>query len=182
MYGRCGHVPLRRPGRRVPAYVPEGDRRRAAEGRARIRGDEPATTAFTAHHQLTFTAHHQLTFTALPDGTWQLTRERLTEQGPGPVNEPAPATRATPVRPGAVIDAPRSAITHPAPANPKNPGTGTPYGYAAMATYAEKYWKNRLEGPLDDDHYRSSSSGVPYLTCHDTDTYRQSPASLIASY
>ncbi|MFF4797125.1 amidase domain-containing protein [Streptomyces sp. NPDC001351] len=101
---------------------------------AKIRGDEPATTRFTAHHQLTFTAR--------PDGTWQLTRERLTDRGPRPVNEPAPASRATPVRPGAVIDAPRSATAYPAPANPKNLGTGTPYDYAAMATYAEKYWKN----------------------------------------
>ncbi|MGW2725071.1 amidase domain-containing protein [Streptomyces sp. NPDC001492] len=230
---------------------------------AKIRGDEPATTGFTAHHQLTFTAR--------PDGTWQLTRERLTDQGPRPVNEPAPATRATPVRPGAVIDAPRSATTYPAPANPKNLGTGTPYNYAAMATYAEKYWKNyntayrrynhaggdctnylsqslyaggwkKVTSSAEDygtwysgtssdsdtwigvnewswftqtakrtkalanayqmdvgdvlqmdfdkdgskDHsmmttYRSSS-GVPYLTYHDADTYRRSLASLIASY
>ncbi|WP_406445821.1 amidase domain-containing protein [Streptomyces sp. NBC_01613] len=230
---------------------------------AKIRGDEPATTGFTAHHQLTFTARQ--------DGTWQLTRERLTDKGPRPVNEPVPATAEPAVRPSAVIDAPRSATTYPAPANPKNLGTGTTYNYAAMAAYAEKYWRNyntayrRYNGAGGDctnflsqslyaggwkqvansaedygtwysktsgesdtwigvnewswftqtakrttalanayqmdvgdvlqmdfdkdgskDHsmmttYRSSS-GVPYLTYHDADTYRRSLASLIASY
>ncbi|MHC3474407.1 amidase domain-containing protein [Streptomyces sp. 7R007] len=227
---------------------------------ARIRGDEPPTTGFTAHHELTFTAG--------PDGTWQLTRERLTDKGPRPVNEPAPATA---VRPGAVIDAPKSATTYPAPAAPKNLGSGTTYDYTAMAAYAEKYWKtyntayrrynsaggdctnflsqslyaggwkqvttsgedygtwwsgsssdsdtwigvnewswftqtakrttalaNAYQMDIGDvlqmdfdkdgskDHsmmttYRSSS-GVPYLTYHDTDTYRRSLSSLIASY
>lgn len=230
---------------------------------AKVRGDEPATTGFTAHHRLTFTAG--------PDGTWQLTRERLTDEGPRPVNEPAPVIAAPTVRPGAVIDAPRAATTYPAPAKPKNLGTGTTYKYAAMATYAEKYWKNyntayrryssvggdctnfvsqslfaggwkqvtssredygtwysKTSGESDTwigvnewswftqtakrttalanayqmdvgdllqmdfdrdgskDHsmmttYRSSS-GVPYLTYHDTDTYRRSLSSLIASY
>ena len=230
---------------------------------AKIRGDEPATTGFTAHHELTFAAG--------PDGTWQLTRERLTDQGPRPVNEPAPAAPAPTVRPSAVIDAPRSATTYPAPAKPKNLGTGTTYNYAAMATYAEKYWKNyntayrrynsaggdctnylsqslyaggwkqvansaedygtwysKTSGESDTwigvnewswftqtakrttalanayqmdvgdvlqmdfdkdgskDHsmmttYRSSS-GVPYLTYHDADTFRRSLSSLIASY
>ena len=230
---------------------------------AKIRGDEPATTGFTAHHELTFIVG--------ADGTWKLTRERLTDQGPRPVNEPAPAPATTTVRPSAVIDAPKSAITYPAPAAPKNLGSGTTYNYAAMVAYAEKYWKNyntayrRYNGnggdctnflsqslyaggwkkvtnstedygtwnsgtssdtdtwigvnewswftqtakrttPLANayqmdlgdvlqmdfdkdgskDHsmmttYRSSS-GVPYLTYHDTDTYRRSLSSLIASY
>ncbi|MEV2214737.1 amidase domain-containing protein [Streptomyces sp. NPDC050997] len=229
---------------------------------AKIRGDEPATTGFTAHHELTFAAR--------TDGTWQLTGERLTDRGPRPVNQPAPATTAATVRPFAVIDAPKSATTYPAPAKPKNLATTTPYNYAAMATYAEKYWKdynsayrrynsaggdctnflsqslfaggwkqvtsstedystwysktsesdtwigvnewswftqtakrttalaNAYQMDLGDvlqvdfdkdgskDHsmmttYRSSS-GVPYLTYHDTDTYRRSLSSLIASY
>jgi hypothetical protein len=101
---------------------------------AKVRGGEPATTGFTAHHQLTFTAR--------PDGIWQLVRERLTDQGPRPVNEPAPAATATPARPSAVIDAPRAATTYPAPAKPKKLGSGTKYDYAAMAAYAEKYWSN----------------------------------------
>ncbi|MGW1559220.1 amidase domain-containing protein [Streptomyces sp. NPDC002144] len=230
---------------------------------AKIRGDEPPTTGFTAHHELTFTGG--------ADGGWQLTGERLTDTGPRPVNEPAPAAPVTKVRPSAVIDAPRAAITYPAPAAPKNLGTSTPYDYSAMVTYAEKYWKNyntayrkyngmggdctnfisqalfaggwkKVTGSTEDygtwnsgtssdtdtwigvnewswftqtakrttalanayqmdlgdvlqmdfdkdgskDHtmmttYRSSS-GVPYLTYHDTDTYRRSLSSLIASY
>ncbi|MFC8512014.1 amidase domain-containing protein [Streptomyces sp. NPDC057257] len=230
---------------------------------AKIRGDEPATTGFTAHHELVFTA--------AADGTWQLTRERLTDRGPRPVNEPVAAAAAAPVRPGAVIDAPKSATTYPAPASPKNLGSGTTYNYAAMATYAEKYWKNYntayrrynsaggdctnylsqslyaggwkqvtnsredydtwysvtsgesdtwigvnewswftqttkrttalanayqmdigdvLQMDFDKDGSKDhsmmttyrSSSGVPYLTYHDADTYRRSLSSLIASY
>ncbi|MEU0076204.1 amidase domain-containing protein [Streptomyces sp. NPDC006332] len=229
---------------------------------AKIRGDEPATTGFTAHHELTFAAR--------PDGTWQLTGERLTDRGPRPVNQPAPATNSGLVRTMAVIDAPKSAITYPAPAKPKNLATTTPYNYQAMATYAEKYWKdynsayrrynssggdctnflsqslfaggwkqvtsstedygtwfsktsesdtwigvnewswftqtaqrttalpNAYQMDLGDvlqmdfdkdgskDHSMMttfrSSSGVPYLTYHDTDTYRRSLSSLIASY
>lgn len=101
---------------------------------AKVRGDEPATTGFTAHHELTFTAR--------PDGTWRLTRERLTDNGPRPVNEPAPAPAAPLLRPSTVIDAPRADTTYPAPAKPKNLGSGTRYDYAAMAAYAEKYWQN----------------------------------------
>jgi hypothetical protein len=226
----------------------------------RIRGDEPPTTAFRAHHALTFAAR--------ADGTWRLTGERSTDQGPRQVNEPVSTTpRRTTM---AVVDAPRAATTYPAPANAKNL-TGGPYDYAGMATYAETYWKNynpayrsfnavggdctnylsqslkaggwtlatdsdeeygtwnygpstqtdtwvgvnewswftqtaRRTTPLANvyqmdvgdvmqmdfdkdgskDHsmitsYRSSS-GVPYLTYHDTDTYRRSVSSLIASY
>lgn len=229
----------------------------------KIRGDEPPTTGFRAHHDLTFTAR--------PDGTWQLTAVRRTDKGPRPVNEPAPATTPTAARPRAVIDAPRSATSYPAPARAKNLGTGTTYDYKAMTAYAEKYWKNYntsyrrfnsaggdctnflsqslkaggwkadttstedydtwwygTSGQSDSwigvnewswftqtakrttalanayqmdlgdvlqvdfdrdgskDHsmmttYRSSS-GVPYLTYHDADTYRRSLASIVASY
>jgi hypothetical protein len=229
----------------------------------KIRGDEPPTTGFTAHHELTFTAQ--------TDGTWQLVSVRRTDKGPRPVNEPVPTTSTAPVRPTAIIDAPRAAITYPAPAKPKNLGSGTTYNYAAMATYAEKYWKNYntayrrfnnaggdctnyvsqslyaggwkhaptstedydtwwygtsgqsdswvgvnewswftqtakrstalanayqmdigdvLQVDFDKDgakdhtmitSYRNTS-GVPYLTYHDTDTYRRSLSSLISSY
>ncbi|MFJ9536831.1 amidase domain-containing protein [Streptomyces sp. NPDC101225] len=101
---------------------------------ARIRGDEPDTTAFVAHHELTFAARQ--------DGTWQLTGERLTGQGPRPVNAPLPVGLGAVVRPDDVIDAPRSALTHPAPAKAKRLGSGARYRYTAMAAYAEKYWKN----------------------------------------
>lgn len=229
----------------------------------KIRGDEPPTTGFTAHHELTFTAQ--------TDGTWQLMSVRRTDKGPRAINEPVPATSTAPVRPSAIIDAPRAATTYPAPAKPKNLGTGTTYNYAAMATYAEKYWKNYntayrrfnsaggdctnyisqslyaggwkndttstedydtwwyntssqsdtwigvnewswftqtakrttalanayqmdigdvLQVDFDKDgakdhtmitSYRSTS-GVPYLTYHDTDTYRRSLSSLLSSY
>ncbi|MEU4086519.1 amidase domain-containing protein [Streptomyces aureus] len=226
----------------------------------RIRGDEPPTTGFRAHHVLTFAA--------LPDGTWKLLSERSTDKGPRQVNEPVPTTlRRAPM---AAVDAPRAATTYPAPANPKTL-TGGPYDYAAMATYAETYWKNynpayrsfnsvggdctnylsqslkaggwttvassgeeygtwnytastqtdtwvgvnewswftqtaKRSTPLANiyqmdvgdvmqmdfdkdgskDHsmitsYRSAS-GVPYVTYHDTDTYRRSVSSLLAAY
>ncbi|MCX4991207.1 MULTISPECIES: amidase domain-containing protein [unclassified Streptomyces] len=97
----------------------------------KIRGDEPATTGFRAHHVLTFAAQ--------ADGTWKLTGERSTDKGPRQVNEPVTTTpRRTTM---AAVDAPRAATTYPAPANAKKL-TGAPYDYAAMATYAETYWKN----------------------------------------
>jgi hypothetical protein len=101
---------------------------------AKIRGDEPDTTAFVAHHELTFAAR--------PDGTWQLTGEHLTDKGPRPVNAPLPVGMGATARPDDVIDAPRSLLTYPAPAKAKNLGSGAKYKYAAMAAYAEKYWKN----------------------------------------
>ncbi|MFI9585497.1 amidase domain-containing protein [Streptomyces sp. NPDC052236] len=107
----------------------------------KIRGDEPATTGFTAHHELTFTAQ--------PNGTWGLSNIRRTDKGPRPVNEPAPT--APVLTSMAVIDAPRAATNYPAPANPKKK-TGTGYNYTAMATYAEKHWKNY------NPEYRSFSS------------------------
>lgn len=101
---------------------------------AKIRGDEPDTTAFVAHHELDFTAD--------PDGTWKLTGERLTDKGPRPVNAPVPVGMGTTAHLADIIDAPRSAIAYPAPARPKNLGGGARYGYTAMAAYAEKYWKD----------------------------------------
>lgn len=101
----------------------------------KIRGDEPDTTGFRAHHELTFTAQ--------PDGTWQLSGMKSTDKGPRQINEPVAtaasggATRST----FAVIQAPKAATTLPAPANPKKLTGGT-HNYAAMATYSEKYWKD----------------------------------------
>ncbi|MHA5051244.1 amidase domain-containing protein [Streptomyces sp. SD15] len=227
----------------------------------KIRGDEPDTTGFDAHHVLTFTAQS--------DGTWKLSAERSTDPGTPQVNQPV--TTAARMTTLAVFDAPPAATTYPAPANPKKL-TGGAYNYAAMATYAEKYWKNynpayrkfnsvggdctnfvsqsllaggwqpistvtpeeydtwyyvangqsdswagvnewswftqtaKRTTPLANvyqmdvgdvmqvdfdkdgskDHtmitsYRSSS-GMPYLTYHDADTYRRSVSSILASY
>jgi hypothetical protein len=119
------------------------DRVRATKGRAtawvtetttltyeKIRGDEPPTTGFQAHHELSFTT--------APDGTWQLTAMRSTDTGTGSlaVNQPAVAVKtaaaAEPV-------AKRAATTTPVARVPR---TSSTYNYAAMAAYAEKYWNN----------------------------------------
>ncbi|WP_307835509.1 amidase domain-containing protein [Streptomyces adelaidensis] len=229
----------------------------------KIRGDEPSTTGFTAHHELTFALK--------PNGAWQLTGLRATDEGATQVNTPVTTTAKPGVSPMAIISAPKAATTRPAPVAPKTL-TGGAYDYKAMATYTEKYWKSynpayrkynaaggdctnylsqgllaggwkqistvtpeeydtwyyAANGTADawigvnewswftqtakrttalanvyqmdvgdvlqvdfnndgsKDHsmmttYRSSS-GVPYLTYHDADTYRRSMASIISSY
>ena len=100
----------------------------------KIRGDEPASTGFDAHHVLTFTAP--------ADGTWQLTAMRSTDGGATRINDPLVAAadaRQSPA-PMAVHDAPKAATSLPAPAAPKKLVGGT-YDYQAMASYTEKYWK-----------------------------------------
>ncbi|MDX3631257.1 amidase domain-containing protein [Streptomyces europaeiscabiei] len=101
----------------------------------KIRGDEPASTGFDAHHVLTFAAQ--------ADGTWQLTAMRSTDGGAPRINEPAaPAADAKLSRtPMAIISAPKAATTRNPVAKPKTL-TGGAYNYNAMATYTEKYWKN----------------------------------------
>lgn len=101
----------------------------------KIRGDEPASTGFDAHHVLTFTAQ--------ANGTWQLTAMRSTDGGAPRINEPAAATADAKLSrtPMAIISAPKAATTrNPAP-KPKTL-TGGAYNYRAMATYTEQYWKN----------------------------------------
>ncbi|GAA2719761.1 MULTISPECIES: amidase domain-containing protein [Streptomyces] len=96
----------------------------------KVRGDEPTTTGFQAHHELTFTRGSK--------GSWELSTIRAKDEGPRAVNQPvtapAPATdgdgypKATP-----------AAITWPARPAPKTQKAGG-YDYKAMAAYAEKYW------------------------------------------
>ncbi|MFD7050469.1 hypothetical protein ACFWBS_12300 [Streptomyces mirabilis] len=64
----------------------------------KIRGDEPDTTGFDAHHVLTFATQS--------DGTWKLLDLRTTDKGPRQVNEPVTAAPAR-MTPMAVVDAPR---------------------------------------------------------------------------
>ncbi len=101
----------------------------------KVRGDEPGTTGFQAHHQLTFTADAR--------GDWQLTGIRHTDVAAGlAVNQPATpstAVRVATVAAGTMPNAPRAATTRMTPAKAKNLTTGT-FDYKAMATYAEKYW------------------------------------------
>lgn len=101
----------------------------------KIRGDEPASTGFDAHHVLTFTAQ--------ANGTWQLTAMRSTDGGAPRINEPAAATADTKLSrtPMAIIQAPKAATTPNPVAKPKTL-TGGAYNYRAMATYTEQYWKN----------------------------------------
>jgi hypothetical protein len=101
----------------------------------KVRGDEPGTTGFQAHHQLTFTAGAR--------GDWQLTGIRNTDPAAGiAVNQPAEPSAKTKV--GTVAadtmpNAPRAATTRTTPAKAKNLTTGA-FDYKAIATYAEKYW------------------------------------------
>ncbi|WP_308283963.1 amidase domain-containing protein [Streptomyces buecherae] len=97
---------------------------------AKVRGDEPATTGFEAHHEMTLARTSA--------GTWELTGLRSTDDGPVAINEPrTPAVAAV----NALPSAKPAATKKPSTPQSKPPGT-TGLNYKAMATYAEKYWKN----------------------------------------
>ncbi|MFD8911649.1 amidase domain-containing protein [Streptomyces sp. NPDC059575] len=104
----------------------------------KVRANQPKTTGFQAHHELTFQADG--------NGDWQLTGVKDTDDGYLAVNQVAkpevaqPATATTAADDGPP-DAPKSATTRPAPANPKNM-TASGYDYKAMVAYATKYWNN----------------------------------------
>ncbi|MGX4692449.1 amidase domain-containing protein [Streptomyces sp. JNUCC 63] len=136
----------------------------------RIRGSEPKTTGFQAHHELTFKADSK--------GNWQLAGIRDTDDGvavnqvrtppvvPQPTARPstkaptakpttkppttapttkppttAPSTTAPVAADGNPPAAARSATTANPPAAPKN-FSASGYDYKAMAAYAAKYWNN----------------------------------------
>ncbi|MEU8824815.1 amidase domain-containing protein [Streptomyces sp. NPDC048636] len=100
----------------------------------KVRGDEPKTTGFQAHHELTFRANE--------GGDWRLTGIRETDDGYLAVNQPLkPKGVAATTADDDMPSAPRAATTRPAPAKPKNLNAGG-YDYKAMAAYAEKYWSN----------------------------------------
>ncbi|WP_406009196.1 amidase domain-containing protein [Streptomyces sp. NBC_00637] len=97
----------------------------------KVRGNEPKSTGFEAHHELTFKADRQ--------GNWQLTDIRDTDQGGLAVNaltKPVSVKTAT-TADDTMPNAARAATTRNPVAVPK---TGTAFDYKAMATYAEKYW------------------------------------------
>ncbi|MCA6091212.1 amidase domain-containing protein [Streptomyces sp. SCA3-4] len=96
----------------------------------RVRGDEPTTTGFKARHELTFSA--------AKGGKWELTGIQSADQGLRAVNAPAPKVAAADA--GSTPSAARAATTWPVKAVPKKQTSG--YNYAAMAAYAEKYWRN----------------------------------------
>ncbi|MET8947803.1 amidase domain-containing protein [Streptomyces sp. NPDC004542] len=103
----------------------------------KVKGNEPKTTGFQAHHELTFKADRQ--------GTWQLTDVQDTDNGYIAVNQVAQQPVAVKASTAPADDNPpeatRSATTRPAPANPKNM-TASGYDYKAMVAYATKYWNN----------------------------------------
>ncbi|MFF4560426.1 amidase domain-containing protein [Streptomyces sp. NPDC001435] len=103
---------------------------------AKVKGTEPKTTGFQAHHELTFRADRH--------GNWQLTDIKDTDNGYIAVNQvakqPTVAVKASPADDGPP-SATRAATSWPGPANPKN-FTASGYDYKAMVAYATKYWKN----------------------------------------
>ncbi|GHF67717.1 hypothetical protein GCM10010218_56510 [Streptomyces mashuensis] len=100
----------------------------------KVHGDEPDTTGFQAHHELSFVRSK--------NGTWELSGIRAKDDGLRPVNQPAPTPSTTPSsgHPKAVP----AATTWPARPAPKAVNTLKTggYDYRAMAAYAEKYWWN----------------------------------------
>ncbi|MFE7312263.1 amidase domain-containing protein [Streptomyces sp. NPDC057555] len=106
----------------------------------KARGNEPKTTGFQAHHELTFQADHK--------GDWQLTGVRNTDDGYLAVNQISEPPVTPPTTPGGPPSASGSATSRPAPAKPKN-FTATGYDYQAMAAYAAKYW-NRYNPAYPD--------------------------------
>ncbi|MET8178308.1 amidase domain-containing protein [Streptomyces sp. NPDC005336] len=94
----------------------------------KIRGDEPPTTGFQAHHEVKFAA--------TADGKWQLTGITPTDDGPMAVNEPGTVAVK---KAAALPSATPAATTKPSRQTQKPAGS---YDYAAMAAYAEKYWSN----------------------------------------
>ncbi|MFJ7899189.1 amidase domain-containing protein [Streptomyces sp. NPDC096198] len=103
---------------------------------AKPQGNEPRTTGFQAHHELTFKADRS--------GNWQLTGIRDTDDGYLAVNQvAAPAAVAAPrtAADDGPPEAPRSSTSWPASAKPKN-FSATGYDYKAMAAYAQKYWSH----------------------------------------
>ncbi|MEU1409434.1 amidase domain-containing protein, partial [Streptomyces sp. NPDC005728] len=103
---------------------------------AKATGNEPKTTGFQAHHELTFKADRQ--------GTWQLTNVKDTDNGYIAVNQVAKQLTVAVTADTAddsPPEAPRATTSWPAPANRKTLTGGT-YDYKAMVAYATKYWKN----------------------------------------
>jgi len=100
----------------------------------KVHGNEPKTTGFQAHHELSFEADK--------DGNWQLTSIEDTDDGVA-VNQPTPPAVTEPSTGDEdnPPEAPRASTASNAPADPKNL-TGGAYDYQAMAAYAKKYWND----------------------------------------
>ncbi|MFI1970539.1 amidase domain-containing protein [Streptomyces cinnamoneus] len=100
----------------------------------KVRGDEPSTTGFKARHELTFAAGR--------GGSWELTGITPKDEGPRAINAPV-AKVAAPAPTTTTPKATPASTTRPSRPAPSKPTTSTSgYDYAAMASYAEKYWRN----------------------------------------
>ncbi|MEV4503883.1 amidase domain-containing protein [Streptomyces klenkii] len=100
----------------------------------KIRGDEPGTTGFQAHHELSFAAGK--------GGAWELTGIKALDEMPQ-INAPAPTApkvKAAAAGAGDMPNAPEASTWLFPKRLPKDRSTGL--DYKAMADYAEKYWKN----------------------------------------
>ncbi|MCS0635087.1 amidase domain-containing protein [Streptomyces sp. LP05-1] len=100
----------------------------------KIRGNEPGTTGFQAHHELTFAQ--------AAGGTWELTGIRSTDTGLAAVNAPlkTPMTKTTDGDDGLPV-AKTATTSRPWRTPAEKPSTSSSgYDYKAMAAYAEKYW------------------------------------------
>ncbi|WP_255305894.1 amidase domain-containing protein [Streptomyces sp. Wb2n-11] len=99
----------------------------------KIRGNEPATTGFQAHHEVDFTR--------TPGGRWALTGIRPTDTGLVAVNAPLKAPQAkSAAADGLPVAAPASTRRPSRVPAPKPTSNGSGLNYAAMGAYAEKYW------------------------------------------
>lgn len=99
----------------------------------KVRGDEPGTTGFQAHHELSFAA--------AGNGAWELTGIKDLDEIPQ-INAPAPTAPEVKATAGAgdTPNAPEASVWPFPKRLPKDTRTGL--DYKAMADYAEKYWKN----------------------------------------
>ncbi|WP_030786501.1 amidase domain-containing protein [Streptomyces sp. NRRL S-920] len=100
----------------------------------KVRGDEPATTAFSTRQELKLTG--------TKDGGWKLTTITSRDEGPAAVDEPSAAGVNTIKDDGNQYPDGTPASTE-YPTTPMPSGkTGGAYDYSAMARYAERYWSN----------------------------------------
>ncbi|MEV4438138.1 amidase domain-containing protein [Streptomyces sp. NPDC049577] len=94
----------------------------------KVHGDEPSTTGFQAHHELTFSRGS--------GGKWELKSIKDKDNGLPAINQPEVAAVAST---GSFPKATPAGTSWPARPAPKTQKAGG-YDYQAMAAYAERYW------------------------------------------
>ncbi|AZM51282.1 hypothetical protein DMA15_00685 [Streptomyces sp. WAC 01529] len=100
----------------------------------KVRGDEPATTAFSTRQELKLAG--------TKDGGWKLTGITSRDNGPAAVDEPSAAGVNTVKDDGNQYpDGTPASTKYPTTPMPSGK-TGGAYDYSAMARYAERYWSN----------------------------------------